>query len=96
MTLVRYAETKREHGHNLRKSTAKLAGKFVIDKDKRHFRKRVEEQFEGISKLKSVNKDELVVWNITHSLVIKHVARSNKKKFQKHVEFLDHLALKKK
>lgn len=82
MTLVRYAETKREHGHNLRKSTAKLAGKFVIDKDKRHFRKRVEEQFEGISKLKSVNKDELVVWNITHSLVIKTLLDQTRKSFK--------------
>lgn len=89
-----FSKVKKEHKKNLRQSTLKLAGEFVIDKDKHHFRKRVEQQF---SRLQKKNKYS-IIWNITHSLVIKHVARlTNKKdKLPDHLSFLEHLALKRK
>jgi broad specificity phosphatase PhoE len=90
-----YKQAKKEHKKNLRRSTTALASK-LIDKNKYKFRERVEDQFKDIANYTLVSPEENIVWNITHSLVLLHVARMNKKKFPSHVNFLDHLTLRKK
>lgn len=92
-----YKQARKEHKKNLRRSTTNLAkNSQLIDKNKHRFRERVEEQFRELANFTLVSPEEKVVWNITHSLVILHVARMNKKRFQSHVDFLDHLTLRKK
>jgi len=71
-----------KHAHTLRSSTENV----ILDQGKLEFRQRVEDQFNSV-----VKEADSLVWNVTHSLVLLHVARINKISRSKHVKYLDTL-----
>jgi len=71
---------------DIRNSTLKKGA--IIEERSEEFKKRVEEQ------LNEIRKSKKVIWNITHSLVILHVARLSKIERNSHVEYLDVCVIK--
>jgi len=64
----------------------------IMDKDKEAFGERVAKQFQQISE----TGEDQVIWNITHSLVLLHVAKMNNIERDRHVKYLDTLVIDKK
>jgi len=70
----------------IRKSTYQKGA--ITDEIYEEFKNRIELQMNTILK-----KENKIIWNITHSLVILHIAKLNNIKRNKHVEFLDTVIL---
>ena len=88
VNLGRFFTRNQRYNPNVRKSTFRKG--VIIEERYEEFKGRVEEQIEDME-----NKEHEIIWNITHSLVLLHVAKVKRIERNKRVEYLDTLVIKK-
>jgi len=88
VNLGRFFTRNQRYNPSVRKSTFRKG--VIVEERYEEFKDRVEEQIEDME-----NKEHEIIWNITHSLVLLHVAKVKRIERDKRVEYLDTLVIKK-
>ena len=87
-SLGRFFTRTQRRNPSVRKST--FSKGVIIDERYEEFKERVEEQMENV-----LSKNYKIIWNITHSLILLHVAKLQKIEIDKRVNYLDKIVINK-
>lgn len=84
-----FGKKKKRRGIDIGRALAELA---PVDADKAAFHLRVDQHI-GEMKLANIHRSDVVVWCITHSVVLKYLSKQFDQRMSRPIEFLDYIVV---